>query len=135
MGTETNFYTKQLRNILVIEDLPSWQKKFERFLKAEPFRIVFAADWLAALDFARVYTFDLVILDINLSGVPYNIDGLRVANELWCGNKDLAIIIVSGDRDWYRRLETFDFAPRFIFEKQTLDQDDFVKKIHQALDY
>jgi DNA-binding response OmpR family regulator len=135
MDTETYLYGEWLANILVIEDLPSWQKKFKRFLQEEPFHVVLAANWMEALYLARVYTFDLLILDINLSGVPYNIDGLQVANELWCGNRDLTIIIVSGDKDWYRRLGFFEFDPRFIFEKQRLDQDDFVKKIYQALNY
>ena len=133
MYTHEQSYTQQVNNILVIEDLPSWQKKFKRFLRDEPFNIIIATNYLEALILAEVYSFDLLILDVNLSGVPYNVDGLRVADELWCKNKAVKIIIVSGDQDWDRRLGIYGFAPHCVLEKQSLDQDDFVKKICLAL--
>lgn len=124
---------ERVNNILVIEDLPSWQKKFRRFLRDEPFNIVVATNYLEALILAEVYAFDLLILDVNLSGVPYNVDGLRVANKLWDKDKEVKIIIVSGDQNWDGRLGIYGFAPNFVLEKQSLDQDDFIKKIYQAL--
>ena len=128
-------HINQLNNILVVEDLPSWQKKFKRFLKDEPFNIVVATNYLEALILAELYAIELMVLDVNLSGVPYNIDGLRAAEELWCKNKNMKIIIVSGDQGWNRRLEVYGFDPNFVLEKQSLDQDDFVRKIYQALYY
>ncbi len=124
----------QTYNILVLEDLPSWQKKFRRFLQDEPFKVMIAANYMEALILAEVYRFDLLILDINLSGVPHNADGLGVADELWYIIADIQVIIVSGDQDWDRRLGAYNFLPSFILEKQNLDQDDFLKKIYQVLE-
>ncbi len=134
MNAEPATHTEQVHNILVIEDLPSWQKKFRRFLREEPFNVVVATDYPEALILAEVYTFDLLIIDANLSGVPYNVDGLIVADELWRKNKNINIIIVSGDHGWDRRLGIYSFVPSFILEKQSLDQDDFIRKVYQALD-
>ena len=75
----------------------------------------------------------MLILAVNLPGVPYNVDGLHVADERWHKNKHAKIIIVSGDQDWDTRLGIYDFVPSHIFEKQHLDQDDFVRKIRQIL--
>lgn len=133
MYQQKHIHTKRINNILIIEDLPSWQNKFRRFLRDEPFNIAVAANYLEAMFLAELYIFDLVILDVNLSGVPYNVDGLRIADKLWGNGKRVKIIIVSGDKNWDGRLGIYGFNPNFVLEKQSLDQDDFVQKIHQTL--
>ena len=123
----------RIYNILVLEDRQSWQKQFARFLSEEPFKVSIAANNREALSCADIDTPDLLIVDVNLSGVPYNVDGLAVAHQLWSQNRDLRIIIVSGDRGWDKRLDAYQFVPSYILEKQSLDQDDFVAKVYRAL--
>jgi len=123
----------QKYNILIIEDFPSWQKSFKRFLRNEPFNVILASTYQEALQLARAYSLDVIILDINLSGVPYNVDGLRLADQIWQRNQDVQIIIVSGSREWQRRLQTCNFSPSFILEKRSLDQDDLVSKIYWSI--
>ena len=85
-----------------------------------------------ALHFVQTWPIDVLILDVNLSGVPYNVDGLRLANEIWKLRNNIKIIIVSGSREWDKRLGDYNFRPEFILEKQNLDQDDFISKIYQT---
>ena len=125
--------TQKKHNILIIEDLLSWQKNFKRLLRNEPFNIFVAANANEAGWFLKFYPIDILLLDVNLSGVPYNVDGLRVAEQCCHKNKNVKIIIVSGSREWDKRLNTYNFNPSFILEKQNLDQDDLIKKIYLAL--
>lgn len=135
MDLDAESHIKRGYNILVLEDSPSWQKKFKRFLRDEPFNVNIATNNKEALALFDLYALDLLILDVNLSGVPYNIDGLLIANKLWRKDKKLGIIIVSGDEGWVKRLSACEFVPHYILEKQNLDQDDLVAKIYRVLEY
>ena len=133
MQPELPVLTKQVFNILIVEDLPSWQKNFRRLLKDQPFNVLIPGNYREALQFVHTCTIDVLILDVNLSGVPYNVDGLHLANEIWKFKNDIKIIIVSGSREWDRRLGTYGFNPEFILEKQSLDQYDLISKIYQSI--
>ncbi|MCG3208478.1 MAG: Chemotaxis response regulator protein-glutamate methylesterase [Anaerolineae bacterium] len=125
----------QQYNILVIEDFPSWQRSFRRFLRDEPFNVMIAANPRDALRQAKCCRPDVLILDVNLSGVPYNMDGLRLAEQIWRWHRDVKIIIVSGCSEWLKRLSAYRFAPSFIIEKKNFDQDDLVDKIYSSINY
>lgn len=125
----------RLYNILVIEDFPSWQRSFRRFLQDEPFNVMIAANPHDALRQAKCCPPDVLILDVNLSGVPYNIDGLRLAEQIWRWDHDVKIIIVSGSREWSKRLSAYRFAPSFIIEKKNFDQDELVAKIYSSINH
>jgi CheY-like chemotaxis protein len=116
-----------------VEDVLSWQKTFKRYLQDEPFDLSVAADYQEALTLSETQTFDLVIIDINLSGVPHNVDGLHIADKIWRKNKEIKIVIVSGIDEPKKRLRSFDFELSCVLEKQSLDQDEFVKRVYQAL--
>ena len=124
---------KRLRSILIVEDLPIWQKNFRRILRDEPFNVHIASNTAEALGHLNAHPIDVVLLDINLSGVSYNIDGLRLAEQIWKDYKNIRIIIVSGSQEWDKRLSNYHFIPSFVIEKQNLDVDDLIEKIHRAL--
>ncbi len=126
-------FSKRTYNVLVIEDMPSWQRNFRRYLQEQPFNVHIAKNRNEALDLIQNGKIDVVILDVNLSGVPYNVDGLRLADKMWQHNNNLKIIIVSGSREWDTRLKNYNFHPSFILEKQSLDQDDLIDKIYQTV--
>lgn len=126
-------FSKRVYNVLIIEDLPSWQRNFQRLLKEQPFKVIIASNCNQALNFAQNGKIDVVILDVNLSGVPYNVDGLRLADKIWQLNDKIKIIIVSGSREWDSRLGHYNFKPSYILEKQNLDQDDLIEKIYKTV--
>ena len=133
MAATARIQTDRPANILVVEDSPSWQKKFKRFLRDEPFRVKIAANYQEAVENFDASALDLLILDVNLSGVPYNVDGLTAAHQLWRQNNALKIIIISGDAGWEKRLAAYQFVPNYILKKQNLDHNDLVEKIYQVL--
>ena len=120
-------------NILIIEDYPTWQRSFKRYLRKEPFNLLFASNHPEALSIVRKHPIDILILDVNLSGVPENIDGLRLAEQIWRCCNQVQIIIVSGCKTWQKRLRQYHFVPSYILEKQLLEQDDLIKKIYLTL--
>lgn len=120
-------------NILIVEDDLSWQRRFKRFLKKEPLLISVTGAYQEASDLIDSQTFDLVILDVNLSGVVGNYDGLRLGRKLWQKSKKSKIIIISGSESATKRLNSFNFVPNYILEKQTIEQDEFVEKVRLAL--
>lgn len=120
-------------NVLIVEDDKSWQRRFKRYLKREPFVISVTDTYQKASALIEKQTFDLVILDVNLTGVVGNYDGLRVGHEVWHKDRTVKIIIVSGSDSARKRLSSFNFVPSYILEKQTIDQNEFIKKVYQAL--
>jgi DNA-binding NarL/FixJ family response regulator len=85
------------------------------------------------LELIESQIFDLVILDVNLTGVVENYDGLRLGHELWTKDKNVKIIIVSGSESSLKRSGSFMFMPTFTLKKQNLEQGEFVEKVHLAL--
>lgn len=67
--------------ILLVEDEPAVAEAVRSSLSAEGYAVDHAADATAAMDFADVYPYDLVVLDLILPGVP----GLSVADRLRAG--------------------------------------------------
>jgi CheY-like chemotaxis protein len=130
---KTTTTKSELYNILIIEDYPTWQRSFKRFLHKEPFNLLFASNYPEALSLVRKYSIDVLILDVNLSGVPENIDGLRLAEQICRHCKGVQVIIVSGCKTWQKRLRQYHFIPSYILEKQRLEHDDLIKKIYLTL--
>jgi DNA-binding NarL/FixJ family response regulator len=123
---------KHNQNVLIVEDLSSWRRRLKRLLKNEPVNVFDAAGYDEALRLVKRHHFDVAVIDVNLSGVPHNVDGLALAEQMWQTNSKVNIILISGSREWERRLSRFRFRPTCILEKQNLDQDDFVRKVRQS---
>jgi DNA-binding NarL/FixJ family response regulator len=121
------------RNVLIVEDLSSWRRRLKRLLKNEPVNLFEAGGYDQALKLVKKHHIDVAVIDVNLSGVPHNIDGLLLAEQMWESNSKVKIILISGSREWERRLSRFRFRPACILEKQSLDQDEFVRKVHQSV--
>ena len=125
--------TNHNHNVLIAEDLSSWRRRLKRLLKNEPVNLFEAANLDKALKLVKNHRFDVAVIDVNLSGVPHNVDGLLLAEQMWQANPRVKIILISGSREWERRLSRFRFRPACILEKQNLDQDDFVRKVRQSV--
>ncbi len=88
--------------ILYVEDDPSSARLVQRILEAEGFEVRIATDGIAALEVARQLRPDLILMDINISGLDgYEVTTrLRALEEL----KDIPIVAVTaatlrGDRE------------------------------------
>ena len=127
MGMEKNY------DILIVEDIPSWQRTLTRYLQGESLTIFIAGNYQEALNLIETKTFDLVILDVNLTGVTGNYDGLRIADDLWSRNTGVKIIILSGTSDSERYFKGRDFKPSCVLKKQTLEPDEFIREIYKVL--
>ena len=122
--------------ILIVDDDQGWLKRFNRYLTLEgQFAISMATSYQEALDLlvAREFNFDLVILDINLTDVAGNVDGLRVGNEIWKHKKGIKVIIISGSENAGQRRTFMNFVPNYIIQKQAFDKNSFLEKVYAAL--
>jgi DNA-binding response OmpR family regulator len=128
-----SFKPRSKENVLIVEDSPSWQRGLKRYLRHTPFNVYSARDSQEALQLVKKHRFSLAIVDVNLSGVPYNVDGLQLAEQMAHKNKKLKVMLISGSQEWNRRLGTFKFKLTYIVEKQNLDQDDFVNKVYESI--
>ena len=89
-------------NVLIVEDLSSWRRRFKRILQGEPLNLFEAAGYDEALKLVKRHHFDVAVIDVNLSGVPHNVDGLLLAEQMWHTNSKVKIILISGSREWER---------------------------------
>lgn len=93
-----------MSSIMVVEDDPIIRQTVEYALKRAGFEVRAVADGLKAIEVAREYHPDLVLLDLMLPGV----DGYQVAERLRDKDKDMAIIMVTAldtERDKVRGLD------------------------------
>jgi len=122
--------------ILIVDDEKSWRRKFSNYLALDnQITISIATSYQEALDLlvAREFNFDLVILDINLTDVVGNVDGLRVGNEIWKHKKGIKVIIISGSENAGQPKTYMHFVPSYVIQKQAFDKDSFLEKVHAAL--
>lgn len=105
-----------LVKILIVEDTESWQKTYEEW-----FSVLNYSTWIAGtLEDAKKLcddlTFDVAVVDINLSKGPGNRDGLMVVDILQKVAPKTQIVIVSGsiDQSLRENLESrkLTFVPR-----------------------
>lgn len=80
--------------ILIIEDNPMLKKRLEQTLRK--FSIVEQSDLgVTGVALASKHHFDLIILDLNLP----DMDGIEVCSEIRSTNKDIPILILTGNKD------------------------------------
>ena len=77
--------------ILVVEDELSLRESLEYSLRQEGYEVATAADGMAALDAARTFAPDLVLLDVMLPGL----DGLEVCRRLRAGEPGLPVLMLT----------------------------------------
>jgi DNA-binding response OmpR family regulator len=77
--------------VLIVEDEKSMATVLKKGLEEENHRVSVAFDGLEALDLARIYEFDAIVLDLMLPGV----DGFEVARRLRKSRNQTPILIVT----------------------------------------
>lgn len=102
--------------MLIVDDSPTFRDAARELLEARGYTVVGeAGDAAAAVDATRRLEPDAVLLDVRLSGGS----GLEVASELTRAHRDLAVLLVSADRNPPSREQLAGSGARgFLFKSQ-----------------
>ena len=122
------------RRALVVEDQQLWRELFfGDALRELGFTVFPAATKEEALELLDAHSFDIAIVDINLTEVPGNSDGLIVTDYIEFKELRLPVIIVSGSDNGLLRLGN---QKPFIvakIKKDAFDLDEFVTYVKTAV--
>ena len=121
------------RRVLVVEDQKLWREQFFGESLQELGFIVFpAATKDEALKLLENFEFDLAVIDINLTEVPGNIDGLILADYIDTKGFKIPIIAVSGSEDGLRALSERKHLVCTKIRKDAFDLDEFITQVKIA---
>lgn len=85
------------KRVLVVDDLPDWQKTLKGFLSDEGFEVKTAGSVRLALEAVNANRFDLAIVDIRLDETnEEDVNGLNLAFEIKKLDPNMKIIILTG---------------------------------------
>jgi DNA-binding NarL/FixJ family response regulator len=121
-------------SVLIVDDEQPVRRTFQEWLTEANLdcAIYAAADAEAALRQANAHPIDLAILDWNL-GAGH--DGLRLLEDLYVFQPDIAAILVTGYAHQATPLDAMRMGVRDYLDKnQELDRDVFVKAVKKQLD-
>ncbi len=91
---------------LIVEDQELWREQFfGEALRELGFSIFCATNKKEAFELLDKHHFDLAIVDINLTAVTGNVDGLAVADYVKKQDEATPIIVVSGTDGGFRALQ------------------------------
>jgi len=122
------------RRVLVVEDQELWREQFFcESLRELDFIVFPAATKEEALKLLEEYEFDLAVIDINLTQVPGNIDGLILADHIDSKGFAIPIIAVSGSEDGLRALSERQHLIRAKIRKDSFDLDEFISQVKIAM--
>jgi ActR/RegA family two-component response regulator len=120
--------------VLIVDDEEPVRRTFREWLEGAGLgcEVITAADAEAALVQANRRTIDLAILDWNLGAGN---DGLRLLEDLYLFNPDVAAIMITGFAHQATPLDAMRMGVRDYLDKnQDLDRDTFLKAVRKQLD-
>lgn len=122
-------------HILVVEDEEYWREDvFREELEEAGYQVETSSCYneaIAALD-RRV--FDLLVIDVNLTGQNGNQDGIRVLERMVLLGHESKVIVVSGSRTRAMAKENVKkFQPIAFLDKTTFDVRDFLALMKDSL--
>ena len=122
-------------HILVVEDQERWREDiFREALEDRGYQVKTSSSFDEAVAALDQQVFDLVVIDVNLTNVSGNRDGVRVLDRIDAlGHKSLAIV-VSGSKTWpVAEKSVRKFHPVAFLDKTTFDVAEFVALVSDAL--
>jgi len=118
--------------VLVVDDLPNWQKIIEELLSDEGYSVMCASDVRIALQLLASMPFQLAILDVRLDETDENnSDGIWLMHEIHRNYPSVKVIINTGYGTPFIVREVFkEMKPAFAFLSKTETDHlvDIVKK-------
>jgi DNA-binding NtrC family response regulator len=121
--------------ILVVEDEERWREDvFREALEDGGYQVMTSSSYGEAVAALDRQAFDLVVIDVNLTGVSGNRDGVRLLERMASlGHRSLAIV-VSGSKTWDMAEESVrKFRPVAFLDKTMFDVTEFVTLVRDAL--
>ncbi len=124
--------TNSPAQVLIVEDQANWRQVFSESVQELGATPLAAANKEEALALLNQYRFNLALIDINLTDVPGNHDGLSVIDAIQ--NKEpLPIIVVSGSDIGLSTLKDYQHQIFAAIRKEQFNLDDFVALVEKAL--
>jgi CheY-like chemotaxis protein len=121
--------------VLVVEDQQLWREQFFcESLQDLGFKVLLASTKEEALELVDKHTFDLAVIDINLTDVPGNTDGLDVTNYIERKGITLPIIFVSGSEEGLRSVRENQDLVFAEIRKDAFNLDEFILQVKMATD-
>ena len=120
--------------VLIVEDQEMWREHFLKEPLQELNLIIFVASTKEqALALLKQQHFNLAIVDINLTDVTGNIDGLDIINYLQQTQANTQVIVVSGTPDSFSTLRQHNYQVFSQIQKESFDLESYIVKVQQAL--
>ena len=121
--------------ILIVEDEARWREDVLReALEDEGHQVQTSSSFDEALAALDQQTFDLAIVDVNLTGVSGNQDGIRLLEWLASREAKTRTIVISGSKTRAMAAESAKrFQPYTFIDKTTFDFVEFVDMVTDAL--
>jgi DNA-binding NtrC family response regulator len=122
-------------HILVVEDEERWREDvFREALEDGGYQVVTSSSYDEAVAAMDRQVFDLVVIDVNLTNVSGNRDGVRVLERMATLGHRSQAIVVSGSKTWTVAEESVrKFYPVAFLDKTTFDVAEFVTLVSDAL--
>ncbi len=122
-------------NILVVEDEEEWREAvFREALEEQGCYVETSASYNEAIQALQASDFDLVVIDVNLTGVSGNRDGVRVLEWMTSMDKNPLAIVVSGSKTRaMAEASVKRFGPIAFVDKTWFDVKEFVDLVVRAL--
>jgi two-component system cell cycle response regulator CtrA len=117
-----------MMRVLLIEDDSSTAQSIELMLKADGFSIYSTDLGEEGLDLARIYDYDLILLDLNLP----DMGGLQVLKSLRSSKIDTPVMILSGSSEIETKVKTFTGGADDYMTKP-FHKDELVARIHAVV--
>jgi DNA-binding NtrC family response regulator len=121
-------------HILVVEDEEGWREDiFRESLEDEGYCVVTSSSYAEAIAALDQQVFDMVVIDVNLTGNRGNRDGLRVMERMAALGHQSLTIVVSGSKTRAMAAESVKkFQSVAFVDKTTFDVTEFVNLVAEA---
>ncbi len=119
--------------ILIVEDQKLWREQLFAESQELGYTVFLAATKEEALALLDKYQFDLAVVDINLTAVAGNTDGLAVTDHIKSTGAKTPIIVVSGTEGGFRSLHERPYQVFAEIQKDLFDLDDFISQVERAI--
>ncbi|BCS96808.1 hypothetical protein DSLASN_24400 [Desulfoluna limicola] len=117
--------------ILFVDDEPDLLRSLGRFLRKEPYRLLFAGGGAKALELLSAEPVDIVISDLRMP----DMDGLALLRDVKAGYPKVIRIILSATRDVEQTIEAINTGEVYRFISKPLDPELFKQIIRDTVDY
>jgi Response regulators consisting of a CheY-like receiver domain and a winged-helix DNA-binding domain len=113
--------------VLLIEDDPNTSRSIETMLRKANFNVYATDLGEEGLDLAKLYDYDLIVLDINLPDMT----GFEVLRKLRLAKVETPTLILSGQSEADDKIKGFGFGADDYMTKP-FNRDELVARIHST---